>query len=279
MITKHALGLFAVLALPFLGGCEETADITDAVYRERIVVNGVLDLGDSVDITFSRTLPINEPYSASSAALADVEATIAGIDPTSGSALHPAVRLVHAGGGHYSAPGLVPQAGMEYRLEASWHGRSVRARTVMPRTAKVDSTMFVKSRWAMESPDEYMFVRAVIDPVPGAVYTISSTGNFNPVTGKPILMDRYGAPIARERDTMANGNLELIDDWSAYHNADSVAAIVVAYDEPYYEFQRTYNRGDDRGPFGSGSDVVRWTVEGDGIGLFIGRSTVIVPVR
>jgi len=279
MTKLRSIALALAFALT-LGACEETVDITDATYRERMVIHAVLDPVDSVDITITRTLPINRPYDAAEAALSDVAGTLTIVDPAAPGASRQAT-LVHVGNGHYTARladrAVVPKEGFEYRLDISWRGRSARARTIVPRSATVDSVTLVPSSWSWEGrPMEMFSVRAVIDPNPGEVYLLAST-QLDSSFGEPPMPMFTSAPIARSRDTNAQGRIAMVDEWNAYSEPEGLAAVVVTYDEPYYEFQRTYYRGDDMGPFGSGSDIVRWTVEGDAIGLFIGRTTRIVP--
>lgn len=266
-----------LLFVLLVGGCEETVDITDATYRERLVVYGVLDANDTVDIVFTRTLPINRPYSAADAAVPDVAGRITAINPDDPS-LGNFADLVHVGGGHYKAGGMRIHPGWTYRLEATWRGGTIRSSTVVPHMADVDSVMLVPSTWYWEGqPTEMFSVRAVIDPRPDEVYLLT-TGIYDGPGGKPSVRRPYGANVVRPRDTTEGGRIALVDDWNSQSKQARVAAVVVAYDEPYYDFQRTYYHDDDMGPFGSGSDNVKWTVEGDGIGLFIGRSTTIVPV-
>lgn len=274
MNTIASVRTLVLLALSLLAvACEETVDITDAVYRERFVVYGVLDAGREVRVTFTRTLPINEPYSAERAALGDVAAVVVVENRANGEALD-TVPLVHTSGGRYEAPGLVVESGWRYRLEASWNGKSVRASTVVPFPAQIDSLSMVPRIYDYgDVTDTLHNLRALVRPRPEEVYLLSSA-DVDPRTGETIVHETYGgATLGRIRDTIASGHVELLDPNWGYRGAQPVAAIVMSYDAPYYDFQKTfYSYGGGGSPFSTGADNVHWTVEGDGIGLFIGRA-------
>jgi hypothetical protein len=279
MNSKSILGvLLAVLAL-VTSACEETVDITDAVYRERLVVYGVLEPDEPVAIRFTRTLPINEPYSDERAYVSDVAATITAEAPDGATER---TTLVYGGDGEYSAPDLIAREGYRYTLQASWRGKSINGRTTIPQAPVVDSVGLVPIRRQyddMEFPDTMYTTRAVIVPRQETTY-LMTTAIVDPRTGRPTIHDTYGgAPLKRMRDTNGRGRLELVDEWGFFDRRESLSAVIVSYDEQYYEFQRTYYNSGDHGPFGSGSDTVWWTVEGDGIGLFIGRRTDIYRVQ
>jgi hypothetical protein len=271
-MSKRSMRLLT-LVMMILGcmGCEEVVDITDATYRERLVVYGVLDAGeDTISVSFRRTLPINEVYSESKAALSDVTATIT-VESAGGAHLA-SYTLTHIGNGNYIAPNAVLHGGNRYRLHATWRGKTVTAQTIVPRQPSVDSVgLRAASRQYEEMPDSMFTAYVVLRPDPQHVYLLTS-GTVDPRTGRVHVGDTYGgAPLSRVRDTADDGRLHLIDEWGFYQRRQPISAVLVSYDEQYYEFQRTYYNGNDGGPFGSGTDTVWWTVEGDGIGLFIGR--------
>ena len=269
---------FLAIAL-LLGACEETADIVDVPYRERLVVYGVLSPGAPVDITFTRTLPLNEEYSEASAALADVTATLSLLDGS--GRVVATTPLVHTGSGHYGAPGLTIASGEHYRLDARWRERTVWSTTRVPEPPIVDSVDMVRfdREYYGEMPDTPYSVRAFVRPRPREVYLVTSA-EFEPGSS-PHFHDTYGAPLARLGDTAQDGRVVLVDrnGWYTDQRMGAVAALVIAYDEAYYEFQRTYYMDNDQGPFGTGSDNVKWTVTGDGIGLFTARATTERRVR
>ncbi|MBC8144515.1 MAG: hypothetical protein H7X80_02950 [bacterium] len=253
-------------------GCEETIEITDAAYVERLVVHGIMQPGSPVDITISRTLPINQPYSDASAQLTDVAATITVEDAATGAQLE-TVSLVHSTKGHYHAPSMSVESGRRYRFSASWRGKSVSASTVVPQIAQVDTLdLFPVIRDYTDFKDTMLYMRAVVRARAGEVYLLT-TADVDPRSGEMVIYNTYGeVPAGRMRDATPGGHIVLLE--RGYRSTTPTIAVVISYDEPYYDFQQTYYSWKENGPFSTGSDNVRWTVEGDGIGLFIGRAVI-----
>lgn len=263
----------ALVAL-LIAGCEETAPITGTIYRERLVVYSVLDAGWPIKVRFTKTLPIDQQYSESAAALDDVDATITVMDSTSGAETQ-TISLRYAGNGWYEIPPTVTtvQQGLRYRLNAAWRGRTVSAETSVPRSARIDTVYLATIPPQREWEDTSRQIRAVVYPRAGETYLVTSA-DFDPRTNELQMRDTYGgARLLRARDKDERGRIELVDFFWSYPPGEGPdMAVIVSYDEAYYEFQETFYQHTDRGPFGSGADIVRWNIVGDGIGLFIGRT-------
>jgi hypothetical protein len=188
----------------------------------------------------------------------------------------------------------VAQAGEEYRLAVAWHGKSVTATTIAPIPVLIDSTVIVANsdNTALDSLLEARFV-----PRGDQVYALTMKRMYDEI--------RYGDTvpvhvsfeqgiwqsdrIARRRDAEADGVIRLRTDYRSQiyegggpgtTTSDTVVAILYTFDPAFYDYYQTYhndNNGD--GPFSSGGETVAWNVDGDGIGMFIGRAITERRVR
>ena len=247
----------ACLALT-LPACEEST-IADLPYIERIVVQSILDpREDSLFVLFSRTLPLSETYDNSKAVLTDVDASIIAFDGNS-------YRLVHVGGGRYTAPGLTLVPGGWYELRASWNGKSVGGRTTIPLSPVV--------REATQAPSGTgTTVTSLVEARDGEVY--GQTWELHTASG----WSSGGSftEIRRGEDAGSDGLLELAEAYGFTPAAnETLYAVVHAFDRPFYDYfiSRGGNLpGYDDLLFRPVGGYVSWNVTGDGIGLFLGRA-------
>ncbi|KXK56554.1 MAG: hypothetical protein UZ07_CHB004001391 [Chlorobi bacterium OLB7] len=268
--TVRQIALLASLLIFGLAisGCEVGVAPDDVPYVERMVVYGVITAGEPADsIRFTRTLPLNVPYDPAAAELTDVVATI-----EAGGNSYP---LRHIGHGFYNAEGLTVAAGQRYTLRATWKGLAVHASTTTPIPPVVDSLTMVKGE-VFEHDFSTFAIWAYVRPVQGSAYSI--TYNLRDTVNDIHYTSHYDYvnDVWHWRDTTASGYLiaKTYDNFLSPGN-DNVfkgSVTAVAWDEPYYDYYRTYYYGNDDDLFGSSQRTINWNIEGDGIGLFIGQS-------
>ncbi len=252
-----ALALFAL-------GCTDMVDAPDLPYVERMVVYSILTAGEQeVSVSFQRTLPPTEAYSVRKAALADVSAWV-----DEEGRIHP---LHYDSLGVYRASGLMVQAGAVYTLHAQWHGMTCDAQTRVPGPAVID-TMFCSN-----GPDGWL-AQAVVRPRAGEVYGLSwqsSKLSYDPRTSSLGF-----STLVRQQDARADGSVSLAEHLFWVDQGTEVSASLQAFDDAFYNYFNSR-------PGGKSSDEIfsqpgknqKWNVQGDGIGLFIGRSVVTITVR
>jgi hypothetical protein len=253
MIHRGFTSRLLVLAL-FLVSCDESG-LNDFPYIERMVVAAVLDAGtDSV-------LPVSEVYTPENSVLSGVTGRV-----MHGAEAFPLVQIVP---GIYQAQGLRVDAGETYELEAEWQGKSVRATTRVPfppsviaSTADLDST-----------GDGRLTLTTVVGAASPEVYgqTWSTRGPSGSDSGGVF------TSIQRFEDADANGNVSVSE---VYHLSvaptDTLYAVVYAFDRSFYDWfiSRGGNiPGYDDLLFRQVGGSVTWNVEGDGIGMFLGRAS------
>jgi hypothetical protein len=241
--------------------CEETG-LTDFPYVERLVVGCVLDAGsDNVLVLFGKTLPLDEPYDPSKASLRGV----------AGHIVHSGVTypLSEALPGLYVASGLHIASGEAYDLEAEWQGKHVRAHTRIPFPPTVVSCT-AHSDMGGSGP---LTLETVVRAAPSDAYGQTWT------TTSPSGSSSGGAftEIKRAVDADANGDVKISEAYDlSVAPADTLFGVVHALDEPFYDFfisKGGNTPGYDDLLFREIGGFVNWNVEGDGIGLFIGRAT------
>lgn len=284
MITRTMLWkLPAVACILALGlafsACEELVDADGLPYVERLVVDAMLSPNVSADsIYIRRTLPLSAKYDSSKAMLADVTGYI-----EFEGQQYP---LVHKGSSRYAATGLIPESGKRYKLVAQWRGRNVQAETRVPFAPQVDTVVL---REGKNQPDNFVegmdTLTAIVRPRTGDVYAMEAVAVYRDGLGshESINLD-YDEIIRRAVDVESDGNVHMV--YRSYHIFDlnptfneKKLAIIYAFDTPFYDYYFSITNGDnDGGPFSSGTRPIYWNVQGDGIGIFMGRAITIIEL-
>ncbi|MCC7437386.1 MAG: DUF4249 family protein [Armatimonadetes bacterium] len=269
------LALIALLGGLVLTACEESVAPDDIPYVERMVVYGIIKAGKPADsIRFTRTLPLNTLYSPTDAELTDVAGTI-----EAGGKTYP---LRHIGNGFYNAEGLVPEAGERYMLRAAWKGLSVNANTTIPLPPVLDSVVMVEGEHS-QTDIATLELRAYVRPAQGAAYSMAYnlTDTVNDIRYRSLY--DYVGDLWNWRDTATSGHVvaRTFDNFLVFGSGNifTGSVTVIAWDEPYYDYYRTYYFGDNDDLFGGGQRTINWNIEGGGIGLFIGQSATEVEWR
>lgn len=259
-------------------GCEETLTDIEMPYVEQLVVSGRIEAGQKIkNIMVSKTFPpLSEPNI--------VYLSSANVSIESDGEIYP---LAYSDIYYFSNEDLIPEEGKKYKLTVEWNGLKAFAETYIPVTPKIDSIRKI-SRY---SSGEYY-------PYSYYYYICVSAG----------LQDTYMGMIANDKDKLLNKNYYyVVNDWtyyssyyiykkehkddagvlnipifgirtsdsdfSSYNLYDKPCAILESYDVAYYDFYQTKRNGEELdGFFSSGEKYVSWNVQGDGVGLFIGKS-------
>jgi hypothetical protein len=281
--THLLLALVPFMAL--LAACETVVEPVGLPYVERLVVRGVVESGSSLDsIRITRTLPLTEEYSGEKAAVADAEVTVR----VGGQSY----QLQHIGRGYYGNRAIVPQAGERYTLDIAWHGKHVTATTTTPFPVAIDSAAVVATPTSGQGGGDSL-LEAYFRPHGDQVYALAMKRSYYYIPyGDTIKVHVYseigielGERIGRRGDTTEGGTIRLgtgfwVDRGGEVSGPDTLTALLYTYDEPFYDYYQTFH-GDDHndGPFATGGETVAWNVEGDGIGMFIGRAVSQRQVR
>ena len=264
-----ALCLFPLL---LLCSCEETV-APDTPFVERLVVNGVLKPGEPLRVSISKTLPLDRPAVRSDGWIGDVAGAIV-IEGEGGER----VPLVYTGDSSIYTADVAVQPGRIYRLEAEWGSLRIGATTLVPIPVPIDSIWQISREDPYDRDnDTYTFV-ARFRPIGEQVYRL--TYNLKNLAGGGSITTFGRSQTARRRDTLPGGFIDMAFEGFLDFPANTIDAVLFTYDAPYYDFYQTYyldNEGD--GAFSGGSDLTRWNVDGDGIGLFIGRAMTTRPVE
>jgi hypothetical protein len=277
MILSRYRGLLCLLPLLLLlASCEEVVE-PDTPFVERLVVNGRLRTGDPVRISISKTLPLDRPVARESSWIGDVNAALVIDHETGGSER---IALVYSGDSsiYTTATPHIVASGSRYRLEASWKDLNVTGTTTIPHPVTIDSVRIVdrENPYDWDSND-YSFVvrfRPIGEQVYGLHYLVRRSG------GGEVKIAFGRGEIFRRADTLADGFIEIMLEAFLDFPPEDLLAVVNAFDTPYYDFHKTYyleNNG--TGAFSGGSDLTRWNIEGDGIGMFIGQAITECPVK
>jgi len=269
-IRRHILlaALCACAQALAFTGCEEVVDPNGLPYVERLVVHGTISPGIPVDSIFiRRTLPLDIPYDSRRAIVPDA----AGYIETDGERFP----LVSKGEGRYAVPDLVPQSGRRYTLVADWHGKHITASTTVPSAPAIDTVYAHEASGYPGQPTVHDSVVAIVSPRANEVYALEAYDSFNQGYEYSRVIDlEYDGIVEQSSSTKSDGRVHLIYHGYPVHLQRGVARIIVhAFDAPFHDFFYSYYRrfhSDDFLEIDNGQ--VYWNVEGDGIGMFIGKA-------
>ncbi|MDB5035252.1 MAG: hypothetical protein JWQ98_2493 [Chlorobi bacterium] len=281
MHLMNKRSLILLLLGSIICGCDSMVDPGEIEYQPRIVVNGVITVGERVDsIRFSRTLPLSRKYSEQEVGLDNVTARI-----ETATGIYP---LKPIGNGYYQATDLTPVAGREYHLLAQWEGEQVTATTVAPEiptilrmTAELGTTIN-----GARDPSIYM-VTAYVRTHAHEVYMLGCD-SYDYWSGHQVFARNYPNWVPERGDIDSN---DVVSVSFLYQRPDgdnvSYPAVgrVYAYDRAYYDYWESSHSGDSRLELKDRylpafSETVAWNIHGDGIGMFIAKAvnTAIVVI-
>jgi hypothetical protein len=249
----------------FVGGCQTIDDTEELPYTERLVISGEAR-SDVVNVVVERTLRLSEAYDQRNARLIDADVRL-----TSRGISH---RLFDpVGNGVYFSPNIPLAEGDECELIVQWRGKEARARTRLPARPRVDSMRISR---VTSGGNTYESFSTTLTPSPRECYVSS----WSLYAGRIF----FGEPDSRPRtteDAENDGKLHFVtrNDYSGVQ-MDSVKFFIEAYDMPYYEFYISRGNIEFVGlPVSFFSAPFSSNVTGDGVGLFVGRSTFWTSIR
>lgn len=267
MIKRLKLLLLAFLiSLPLITGCEQVVDEEAFPYEMKLVIRGLIEDGQQIkDIYVGRTLPVAVPFRGDFANLSDAIVSIK-VDTLR-------YILKHTKDGLYSAPATVrARAGKTYEILVSWENLSAGAITTIPDAGSIGGVYMVNSK--NDTGKTIRVMSAEITPRGSETYAITWLSYTQ--TGQIYAEDtRYNTVMKK----LPNSNSLTLQVLSAEIPASyasrpqDLGVGVYVYDEAFYDYFKT--KGSSKlsdAVFGQPSTSVKWNVQGDGIGMFIGRS-------
>ncbi len=254
-----------LLILAALNSCEETISDTELPYKEKLVVMCILENGKPLTkFEITRTLPSLHDDSWQNQGddiITDVTGTISDANGT-----YP---ITYNESASYRAEGLIPEAGGTYRLDLKWKGNRVWAVTTVPPPIDIDSITVRKVADQWDKYDSLNILVAHFKPKNSSVYIgyIYDTTSNSKYYGSKVI--KYNQVSVSDYASVIVGE----DFW--YYNVyeQKFPFYVEAWDLPFYDYWKTrYNGDSNDGIFSTSGVNIRWNIDGDGLGLFIGKS-------
>jgi len=250
-----------ILSIIFFHGCENIDVIqTKIEYKEKIVVSAEL-VAESLfsGVTFTRTLPIGEPYDIKKAEIVNVSSCLR-INFIKIVPLH-----YQANGVYKPASSLMVEPGDVYELFGNVNEKVFYSKTIIPGKLSISNAVL-----------EADYVQASITPREGEVYggkwliyssvsgvTIAAADEFSSII-EPSELNTSGSLTVR---TSKIPQLYLSPVYS-----NMICIEVCAFDKAYMNYYLTRsNQNVVNNIFTQGGEEITWNVYGDdAIGLFIG---------
>lgn len=257
-------------------------------YEEKIVIRGLLDAGQLIsDIQISRTIPALDEFSYEKIFVGDAKATISvdgqvytmELQPrTSTSPLVPYRSL-------YRAPNLRVVSGKTYLLEVRWKNLVAQAQTFVPMPPQVDSVNALTSivripNGTMPALDTVFESTAFLRARANEVYRVGTTLH-DIVSGRLLSSRGFGDAsfFPSALGTALTSNTWRLTTATVQIMANQIQTRVniETYDGAYYQYYQTRSRSGQIGLFSPGGPNIDWNVAGDGIGEFVGMTSIQRP--
>lgn len=265
----------AVLSLVLAAGfssCTTVLAEAELSYQEQIVLSAVLTAGDTVrNIHIMRSAPPLGKIDYAQHGLPDAKITLLLngspvatrrqmiLPAFTTQGLNPDKRTF------FEAPGVVVQSGQRFTITVEWSGKRITASTVIPSAPNVVEYQTVDI--LTNGGSLWRYIQAVVRPGNGEAYSVLAESFFitprnpNPsptFSEAPAVVQNPLAPA----DTMQIRTL-VSSGASSSQDTTRYFARVAAYDAPFAAYSQSLR---------SGSTFIRWNVQGDGIGIFVGAA-------
>ena len=268
---KKLMKYFLIAGLLIIYSCEDAVVENDLTYQERLVVRGLLVAGNPIEVSFEKTLPLDQPFDSTEAQLKDVSAYVMHNDIVD--------TLRYIGNGNYKTSSMIAQNGEEYKLFAEWNGKSLSGDTRVPFTTTFQNGKIVAD--VNENGDTVHYIQGLLTPRTGAVYgatwvILDPQSGYHKEDDVIPVLQRESDKDLNNRLTLKTRNIpdSLYTTWRNYFYIR-----IHAFDEAFYNFFLTQDANNASTNIFSQSGInLRWNVEGDGIGMFIGKSDFYVKV-
>ncbi|MFN8366829.1 MAG: hypothetical protein U0Y96_06260 [Candidatus Kapaibacterium sp.] len=303
---KHSIILLAIALLVTLSSCEQTVELGEVPYLEKIVVDGMITSGDPIKVTFSKTMPPTTSldswrgFDTAAIRLTNVVATIT-VD-------NQVCTLQHIRVGEYFArkpngDTLYCEIGKTYILNAQWNGHIISATTTAPQekqlqvnTAKftpvsdnypvvleIDvkykyllntNDLITNSLWITYKQNEKSW--KAFHEVPSDIDSLSEFDRFNsyrPVFRTYVSADSTSGRIFTYNEEYVSTASEALDLYK------EVYVLTESYDHQFLSYLNTeWNNNGDGDFFGASGQNVSWNIKGDGLGLFLAKTNHKTPI-
>jgi hypothetical protein len=256
-----------ILSIILLHGCENVDVIqTKIEYKEKIVVSSEL-VSESLfsGVTFTRTLPVGEPYDIKKAEIVNVNSYLR-INFVKIVPLH-----YQANGVYKPAYNLMVKPGDVYELFGNVNEKLFYSKTIIPTRPSVSNAVMEKD-----------YVQASVNPREGEVYG-GKWFIYSSLSKDTIAVADEFSSITELSELNTSGSLtvrtsEIPQLYLSTVYSDMIYIEVYAIDKAYMNYYMTRsNQNVVNNAFTQGGEQVAWNVYGDdAIGLFIGmgRSTI-----
>ena len=294
---------FFSISMFFLGGCEQTVNVAELPFEEKIMVEGILKADSIIEIVFSKTVPVLDTqnlYTIDTVnnRITTLQGTIS-IDGIS----YP---LIHMNNGRYrifdaQQQSIKGKIGSIYLLNASWNDKIIYAQTQIPIAKKptilginIDTTrssvygnqdyikVFISLSYQPENQEAIVHTINTISAFDNSFYNEIDTVNY-----KEFNYPQYFPPyyfVKKEIPHISSfyiwlyapSSISIAEALSLYSESK---IITKHYDKAMKEYIDTQYYGDNLGGiFGGGGTGIHWNIKGQGLGLFIGYSENILPL-
>jgi hypothetical protein len=245
--------------------CEQPLDEDEFPYEMKIVVRGIIEPDRIIDeIYIGRTLPVAVPFDEDFAKLKDAVGAV-----VSDGIFYP---LRHTGNGIYTTDSLTAQVGKTYSLLVYYQDKSVSAETYIPVHGSIVSYKIINTQ---EEGEFINIMEGTIIPRGNESYTASWVFvNFNGVVGRES--ENFVQVVSSSPGQQVKVKTEKIPPNLINSTSGSLGIRVYVYDKAFYDFYQTQGSAQITDAiFGQPGTNIRWNVEGDGIGLFVGRTDTV----
>ncbi|GMU86377.1 MAG: hypothetical protein AMXMBFR48_16190 [Ignavibacteriales bacterium] len=265
-MKKLHLFLTLCVSLVLFYGCENSVEEEAFPFEFRLVIRGILEPGKQVtNIYIGRTIPITEQFSPGFANLANAHAVI-----LHNNTFYP---LRHTRDGLYRNDTLNILPGETYQLLVQWEDKLATAETTIPHQGNIEKPVIKSSGGGASAKN---FVECSIAPWSNEVYAASWVAYF--ISGAVAQEDSSIAAVIKQGD---NGRLKIITNQvPAFLGTQNLGMRVYIYDAPFYDYY--YSQGSNRTSdlvFGQPRNNIKWNVQADGIGIFIGRRDTLISIN
>jgi hypothetical protein len=275
-ILKHINKYLFVLRciIPFFDGCETDLGSENLPYIEKIVVRGVLQEGHTLDSIFvGKTLSYRKNYNYSSFTSTDGILTDAAVTVTCNNVAYP---LLYSPTGFYSssaAPIII--SGNTYTLHVEWNGKIAEAVTTIPYSPSVGAVTVTQKdiSTSYQNQVEYTYSGTVHSQKNNAIYTTAYSVDTS--TNSYYGYGQSGVFLCSSDSIVGTAFSQQLTVWDYSGRTNKLFITVQAYDSPFYAYYLTFSEYSSDDYFSNPSPTA-WNVTGDGIGMFIGTSAVVV---
>ncbi len=250
--------LIAFIAISIIS-CEENMGTVDLPYSELIVIRGELIAGNPISgIIITKTLPPLDNYELDKALIPSAKAYIEYNSTKYPLIYDESIRT-------YYCNDIIPHVGEKYKIVVQWQGHTASAITTIP--APIDSVDDIKLEIINITEDYYSYQQLIVKGRVKSSHNVviySCIDNFH---------SYWSNSYVRKLKSGFDGQLLLFTEDYYYSNQLPDKLIVGTFDLDFYDYYYTKDNGnqvDDA--FSINAEIIKWNINGDGIGMFIGSN-------